>query len=530
MQADMLGRSKKEIAGQSRFKNMLVSLKGPIIILVIVMFLGIGFRVYKMHCTGIVADEARTYRDFCTDLQTAVTNFKSTNNHVLNSILIILTRKVLGNYEHFIRIPALLFGGLFCIAVANIIQKTISSSVLKIVLLLLILMNWFIVDLTYLARGYAIALGAAFVGIAVLINLLSRDAEDAKVNWLVVIFLVAMNFFAFGSMLSSLSMVLSINLAYLVLIILGSMKLGRKALIHAIIRVIVIVSGSALSLCLLYHRVYSQIIRRSKSKEFEVEPFHEYLKKMLWEPLIYIDKFWMKYTKLVYNVSLVLLVVCAMICLLAFFSRLKASKKRSPSLASPAIVILLLSGCVLLFMFIQTVVFGMSLGLPRNGVFLLPLVLIGSGILMDRAANALLRIKILPFILRSVCIVLLAILFFLNLPSPRAVDVRPYDWGKQSSVGPLVRMLRQIDPDKDWKIKLTSPYLAALEGPLKYYAKFGYNVERVTKDFDVLVLPEHPPDGRFVYFENEFFEDHHCRITVNPSSFSNKHVFYQMHY
>jgi hypothetical protein len=493
------------------------------------MFLGIGFRVYKMHCTGIVADEAWTYRDFCTDLQTAV-NYKNANNHVLNSVLIILTRKVLGGYEHFIRIPTLLFGVLFCIAVANIIQKTISSSVLKIVLLLLILMNWFLVDLTYLARGYAIALGAAFVGIAMLMNLLSRDAEDAQVNWMVVILLISMNFFAFGAMLSSLSIVLSINIAYVILIILSSIKLGKKALIRAIIRVVVIVLGSAVSLHLLYHQSYSQIIRQSRNKRFVVEPFHEYLKKVLWEPFIYIDAFWMKYTKLVYNASLVLLVVCTVICLLAFLFRRKARKERSVLLTSPAAVIVLLSLGVLLFMSIQTVIFGISLGWPRNGVFLLPLVLISSGIFMDRAANALLRIKILPFLLRSICIVLLTTVFFLNLPSPRAVNVRPYDWGKQSSVGPLVRMLRQIDPDKDWKIKLTSPHLAALEKSLKYYAKFGYKVERVTKDFDVLMLPEHPPDSRFVYFENEYFQDHHCRITVNPPSFSKKHVFFQMHY
>jgi len=526
----MFDQSKKEIIRQSRLKNINLLLKSPITLLVIAMFLGIGFRVYKMHCTGIIADEAWTYRDFCTDVRTAVTKFSSTNNHVLNSILIVLTRKVLGNYEHFIRIPALLFGVLFCIAVTSIIHKTITSSVLKIVVLLFVLMNWFIVDLTYLARGYAIALGATFAGIAVLINLSSRTAENAKVNRLVVILFIAMNFFALGSMLSSLSIVLSINIAYLVLIILGSVKMGKKALIHGIIRVVLIISGSTASLYLLYYRVYSRILAHSKSKRFVVEPFGGYLKKVLWEPLIYFDRFWMKYNKLAYNVSLVLLVVCAVICLLAFFFRPKTGKGRFVSLTSPAVVIVLVTLGVLLFMFIQTVVFGMSLGLPRNGVFLLPLVLISSGILMDRAANFLGRIKILAFPVRSACIALLAILCFLNLPSPRAVNVRPYDWGKQSLVGPLVRMLRQIDPDKEWKIKLTSPYLAALEKPLKYYAKFGYKVERVTKDYDVLVLPEHPFDKRVVYFENEFFQDHHCSVVVNPASFKEKTVFYQMHY
>jgi len=496
--------------------------------LVIVLLLGIGFRVYKMHCTGIIADEARTYRNFCQDLQTAVTNFKSTNNHILNSVFIVLTRAVLGKYEHFIRIPTLLFGALFCIAVTYIIHKTICSSVLKIVLLLFILLNWFLVDLTYLARGYSIALGATFTGIAVLINLSSRAAEHVKVNWLVVIFLIVMNFLAFGSMLSSFSIVVCINIAYLILAIFISMRLGRKALIHAIIRVIVIVLGSVLSLYLLYHQVYSKIMEISEA--WQVEPFLDYMKKVLWHPLVYIDISWIKYNKLFYNASLALLVVCVVICLSAFFLRLKTRKKRFPSLTSPALVILLLSGAVLLLMFIQSVVFGRSLGMPRNGVFLLTLALISSGILMDRAANALARIKLLSFLLSSASVVSLAIMCFFNLPSPRAVDVRPYDWGKQSLVGPLVRMLRQIDPDKIWEVKL-GPHFGPLHSPMQYYREFGYNAKQIgAKEWDVFICPEHSPNSRFVYFGNEYFGDHHCRIVVNTSSFRNKHVFYQMHY
>ncbi|MCH9021959.1 MAG: hypothetical protein IID32_04270 [Planctomycetes bacterium] len=527
MRRRTIEKPKTENAWLSRFKSIPAFLKSPIVLLVIVMFLGIGFRVYKMHHTGIVADEHWTYRDFTKDIHTAVTNYKSTNNHVLNSVLIVLTRKVLGGYEHFIRIPALLFGILFCVAATCIVHSTIRSSVLKIVLLLLILMNWFIVDLTILARGYAIALGVTYAGIALLIKWSPETAEHKKINWLIVLSLIAMNYFAFGSMLSSLSILLAINAAFFALIIYKSAKRGRKTLKHAMIRVMTILLGSMILLHLLYHQVYAQVMRLGKS--FKDEPFHEYLNKILWEPLIYIDASWIDFNKRVLAASLVLLVVCAVICLWAFFFRSKTGKYYSPSFTSPATRILLLTGAVLLFMFLQQAVFGMSLGMPRNGVFLLPLVLISSGILMDRTALALSRIPLIPVLLRFTSVTFLGILFLLNWPSPRAVNVRPYDWGKQSSIGPLTRMLHRIDPDKIWKVKL-NPSLVALKRPLLYYEDFGYHAKRSKGEYDVLVTLEHSPDSRFVYLEYEYFKDHHCCMIINSSSFNNKPIFFQMHH
>ena len=509
-----------------RSEGIAAILKNPVTLLVIVMLCGIGFRVYKMHSAGIVADEAWTYRDYCTDLNTAITNYSSTNNHLLNSVFIVLTRKILGGYDHFIRIPSMLFGILFCIAITAIVHKTIRSQILKIVLLMLVLMNWFLVDLTILARGYAIALGVTYAGIALLMRHLNDDTEHKK-NWLIVIALIVMNFFAFGSMLSSIALILSINAVYFGITIIGSIRKGKKTLIHAISRMFAVAFGSFLSLYLLYHQVFATVIRRGKS--FRLEPFSQYLSKVLWKPLIYYDFSTIKFNILIYKVSLTLLITCAVICLLAYLYRLK-TKKLSITLNSPISLIFLLTASLLSVMFLQNNVFDVSLGLPRNGVFILPLVLISSGIIVDRAAIALSRIKLFSLPLSSACIISMAMLFYLNIPATKAINIRPYDWGKQSSIGPLIRMLRQIDPNKEWGIKLTSPQLAALHKPIVYYAKFGHKVKRLWRGHDVLMVPEHPLGVGYIYFMPDVFKDHHCAAVITAESFKENSIYYQMHY
>ena len=187
----------------------------------------------------------------------------------------------------------------------------------------------------------------------------------------------------------------------------------------------------------------------------------------------------------------------------------------------PGVVVVLLTAGVAGLMFVQRVVFGTSLGMPRNGVFLLVLVLISVGILMDGAANSLVRVKIVSYLLRVVCVVSVGVLCFLNLPSHRAVDVRPLDWGEQSSIGPLARRLRQIDPEKTWKIKLAKPHMESCFRPIRYYRGFGHKIRLVKGDvYDVWVTPEHKANSNVYYFENERFADHHCMMVLSREGFA----------
>lgn len=489
-----------------------------VIVLLVILFAGIGFRFYKAHYTGVIYDEVWTYEDYCKDVHTAVTSFKNVNNHVLNSVFIALTGKVLGGYEHFLRVPAAFFGALFCVAITYIVHKTIGSWLLKIVILMLILFNWFIVDLTYLGRGYACGLGASFAAIGVLMHLLSKE-ERGKVSWGVVVFVIVMNFLALGSMLSSLSIVLSINFAYALVMVLGAMKAGKKAVVKAIVGVVVILLGTGASLYLLFRDVYSDIVRLSKIA-INMNTFFEYIKQVLFEPLIYFDWARIQFNLGVYKITLVVVCICAVVCLFAFIFRLKAEKGRYRFFFSPGVVVVLLSAGVAGLMFVQRVVFGTSLGMPRNGVFLLVLVLISVGILMDRAANALLRVKIVSYLLQLVCVVSVGVLCFLNLPSHRAVDIRPLDWGEQSSIGPLVRRLKQINPEKTWKIKLMKPHMESCNRPIRYYKRFGYKIRLVKGDvYDIWVTAEHRPNSNVYYFENERFADHHCSMVLSRAAF-----------
>jgi hypothetical protein len=141
----------------------------PMFLLVAALIAGVVLRVYKAGYTGMIFDEIWTVEDFCENFRVAVTKYH-TNNHILNSIFIVLAEKVFGSYEHYPRIPAVLFGIVFCAALMDVVRQVLRSGALKVVVYLLILLNWFVFDLTYLARGYAISLGVTFTGMALLLR------------------------------------------------------------------------------------------------------------------------------------------------------------------------------------------------------------------------------------------------------------------------------------------------------------------------------------------------------------------------
>jgi len=516
------------LADDSVVKRGHVPALNPMFWLVAVLIAGVVLRVYKAGYTGMIFDEIWTVEDFCNNFHAAVTQFH-TNNHIINSIFIVLTEKVFGGYEHYPRIPSVLFGIVFCVALMDIVHQTLRSGALKVVVFLLILLNWFVFDLTYLARGYAISLGVTFTGMALLLRWFSGGGQGGKVDWKVVFGLVVMNFLAIGSMLSSLGFVLTLNAAFLVFTTIGCWKQkegGRKGAVGA---VFVLAAGSAISLYLIFQNVLSRILSRSKT--FESEPFFEYMKKILYQPLIYIDYSRIQFNMSVFKWGVVVLVVCIVIYFISLFSRLARTKTINRSAFSEAAtLVLFFTAGVFLLMFVQNVIFGISLGMPRNGVFLLPLVLLSSGIVMERAVNALSGVRLFQHCLYFVCVGILGVLFYLNLPSLRSVDMRITDWSEQSAVGPLARSLQQIDPEKNWRIRLVRQTRPCRRS-IKYYRKFGYLLKYVpdsAKNFDLMIVPAAPVKQPVTFFEKKRFMDHHCIIVANPASFTGKGVFTQV--
>ena len=489
----------------------------PVFALFAVLLFAAVFRIYKAHCSGIIHDEAWTYTDFAQNVHQALTFYNTTNNHLLNSVLIVLTGKVFGSYEHFIRIPAVLFGLLFCAAMTYIVNKTIRTPVLKIVVLALILMNWFILDLTFLARGYAIALGAVFTGIAILVHLLTKPPCQRVGNWRLVLALTAINFIAFGAMLSSLAIVISLNLAFAVITLAAAIPWNRTVLIRTLIRLAVIALASAGSVLLLYLRVLPDV--RRYADQFPVEPFRVYLDKILHQPFIYDNVARRASSEHVYTIALIVLAVCSALYLGLFIYRLKTRSARLFAL-TPARLIAFLAATILVLMYLQSNVLHMSLGMPRNGVFLLPLVLLTAGIILERASHVFAFARFLPPIHRLACAAVLASLCLLNVPTTQAVVVRPFEWRKQSAIGPLCRTLRQTDPERHWKILLLR-YSDCLQRSIDYYNRVGFHVQRTYRldDWDLCIVPPNHLDPRAAYIDVYSYTDHRILIMVNPASF-----------
>ncbi|MHC4555556.1 MAG: hypothetical protein ACYSUS_09810, partial [Planctomycetota bacterium] len=312
-----------QTGGVSKGKAFLQSHKTLIVFGIITLVL-IGLRVYKAHSTGIIHDEHWTVRDFCKNIQSPMTIYTSTNNHILNSLSIVLMRPVFGQYEHYIRIHTILWSAVFCVAIAWTLRNVLHSLVLQICCLLVILLNWYIFDLSYLARGYAITLGIMYISIAAYVHCLSKGNRPQLDGWLMTILFVVMNFIAMGAMLSALSIVASLNALYVAMLLVHAKGQGRAVIIRRIFQIVTLIAGSGLSLYLLYFRVLFKV--RQLSEQFETEPFFGYIKMVLWEPFINRNGMQpgrMIFERHVYLVTLFLLVICLGVCLVFLLMKIK---------------------------------------------------------------------------------------------------------------------------------------------------------------------------------------------------------------
>ncbi|MCK5172767.1 MAG: hypothetical protein KAR47_05205, partial [Planctomycetes bacterium] len=77
------------------------------VLFALVLLAAISTRIYKANHAGISYDEAMTSFRYCDSVERAMTSFdpkdsSSTNNHILNSILIHYAGKYFRSYEHYI--------------------------------------------------------------------------------------------------------------------------------------------------------------------------------------------------------------------------------------------------------------------------------------------------------------------------------------------------------------------------------------------------------------------------------------------
>jgi hypothetical protein len=483
----------------------------------VVLLSCVGLRIYKADRAGISYDESLTFQRYGGSVEAALTMFdprnaSSTNNHVLNSIFIHYARKCFGSYEHFIRIPSLTAGIIFSLAMAYIIYKTIQLRSIRIVSLAMILLVPFVFDYSYLARGYSLALAGIFAEIAFVLWLLEH-----KINFrwwpIVAVVISAMNFLAFGSMLSSMITLAGFNLTFILIYSPRIFRDARSRLKAVILNLVSISLLTCVSIFFLYRAIYKNILgswavikinRGWKGWPSLVNYLHNLLVRKVFGGTDGLGA-------IIFWAAIGLLVVGILFGIYKFRRTIKAGAwGEYVKLESGASFVLFITGVVLILLFVYSVILNRSPGLPRrprSQIFLIPLVLSSSVIILDRLACGVGN-KTMGRIVRCAVVMIVVLVTLRNLPSP-------YRMGGQTLSGPVLRKLKTVDSAKTWNIAFSEKMKLSYMG-FVYYNQFDYkfNIVRGGK-YDVLICrAEERPKGA-VSLNLAPFDDSISYVVIN---------------
>ena len=473
-----------------------------------VLLFTIAFRIYKADRTGIIFDEARTFRSYAGSVDQALGSYDRPNNHVLNSIFVHYTHQYFGSYEHFVRIPSLTAGIIFSLALAFVVHRLVKTKILALASLAMISLVPFVFDYSYLARGYAFALAAIMLQMALVLWWLEHPIPYRYVM-LPGVIIALLNFLALGAMLSSILLLSAFNLTFVLLFSPLILREVPRPKIPALINFFVILPATALPVFLLYRRIYQQIFSHEQFADFSARwkgwaDFVDFLDRLLVESVFGAQD----------NLGIMLrwlalfLIMGSLLYHIYTFSRaVKSSRARNFLRADKAAALLLVTTALaLIIMFVYGVIMKQSLGYLRNHVFMIPLVLLCLAVMLDRFLCGIKK-KSLHQVLSLMITLTICGIIGHNFPSAGSA-------GGQSVSGPLLRCLKQIDPDKNWKIafseKAWNHSLAFL-----YYRQFDYKFSWVKAgdcDLYVCLVDERPPQA--ICLEWETFRPFGCAAAL----------------
>ena len=499
-----------------------------------------------------------------------------TNNHILNSIFMNFAGKLFPSYEHYIRIPSLAAGILFSCALAYIVHRVIYFRWLRWVLFAWISLIPYVFDYSYMARGYAFALMALFGQFALVLWWLKHKIPFRF--WLLPVLSISLlNFLAFGAMLSSLFYLLAFN-AVFVLFFAGKIfdQTPERKRTSIILMTTSLLLGALLTTIislLIFQEIYPVLflilptLFFFQSKSLFAHPPTSRITPILLTgiSILLISSFtsfllyrgtyeflsgdvgfkdisgrwsgWPSFISLLYKIiiskvfdirqltgKISLGVVTAATLLSICFHIFRFIKRDKQTTIrkylqkdEPATLLLLTMFVTLTLLFVFSVVFKRSIGLDRNNIFLIPLVLICLGVILDRSANAFTK-KISRYLTGAFATILLLAILAQNPPSTHFITA-------QSISGPLLRQLKAIDPDRTWDI-LFSEQTRLFPMAFIYYRDFGYKFttpgEIANPNFIIRIclLPEKLPDYYCLDYDN--FKRANCAVEINPSLFPNQ--------
>lgn len=506
--------------------------------------------VYKAHTAGIQYDEALTLQDYCRNLHQARHNYKSTNNHVLNSVCICISQVLFGDYEHFIRIPTIVCSLAFIAAMGYVVRRTIEHGWLQMAVLVFLFCTPWVFQYLYPARGYSYAM-AAMAGALALTMYLGRHPILPHNAWIVVLLMSVLNFVALGAMITSLFVVVAWTAVF---------ALWWSSRIHSRhvkgwVRLAVygpgIAAGTAGLVYWFYRPILAEILAAAKNPYVaEIaaswngwRSFKIYLDELLTRGMIGKGAlgWWLA-------IACVALMAGGGIVRLAravaTWRQKRNSAKQAGALGPKApappgrpgshngLFVLAVLAVYFVELFVYTVVLRKSPGLTRSHVFLLPLLVMAGGWLIDGWLGAKREVDAAENPNETkrgrksaalACEIVLAAVIIATAVQhlPR---MRP---GRGEMSRPTLRRLQAIEPARTWSLCFSPEMIMSRMG-FTYYLRRNEYAFRLTSPeaaHVIITTPEEAPAGMPCVMRNYFLRACDCVLllnarTINPGSTS----------
>lgn len=156
-----------------------------------VVFVVLGFAIFRASYQSIMHDEAVTYTLFAAlGPQTLFLTFNS-NNHTLLTFLMWLSTSVFGLSVLSVRLPALLGGALYLVMSERICHLAFKNTFYYIVTLLALATSPFVMDFLNMARGYSLALGFMMAALFFAFKQITSRLENAPYHEIILSISVA---------------------------------------------------------------------------------------------------------------------------------------------------------------------------------------------------------------------------------------------------------------------------------------------------------------------------------------------------
>ena len=480
--------------------------------------------VYKAHYTGTSYDESMTFRDYCSSVHEARHNFKSTNNHVLNSILIRFAYHLSPQYEQFIRIFPMLSGVLFFLSMTFVITRMMHCRWLWVFGLIMVFCVRSVFNYLVMARGYTYGLSAMAMYLAVVFYFMQRPLSF-KHGWVPVVLLSLLNFIALGAMISTVFLMIATNTVFVLFFCPMLYKETVVKIKVIVIHAVSIASLSGILLFLFYRPILGDILHADQNS-YVVRITNSW-------------KGWASYTKFIndllnhqiFNASglggwlggiFFILLAGLMILNIARIIRLFRYKQWGAYFKEHkyGFFVCIVFCVYFLVIFIYSVALKRSPGLLRNQYFMIPLFLLSFLWLIDKALLQIQNKTIYRLLLVSLC-VYLAMTGYHNTPRLRSIGK-----GGMGMSRPTLKRLQSLDPEKEWNIAFSKEMQYHYMGFL-YYKQFGYkfNVNTGPNSNVYICRPKERIQGGVLLDYEYFLKSNNCFVTLLDKQNPGKVIF-----